>query len=65
METIQLIKDIILNELQDRVKYILSFKNKLEILEENDIQQGVTVARALQSFINAEDKEVTKQGTTV
>ncbi len=60
METIQLIKDIILKELQDRVKYILSFKNKLEILEENDIQQGVTVARALQSFINAEDKEVTK-----
>ncbi|MDF4142504.1 hypothetical protein P3319_05625 [Lactobacillus kefiranofaciens] len=50
METIQLIKDIILNELQDRVKYILSFKNKLEILEENDIQQGVTVARALQSL---------------
>ncbi|CDI58622.1 Protein of unknown function [Lactobacillus helveticus CIRM-BIA 951] len=29
METIQLIKDITLNELQDRVKYILSFKNKL------------------------------------
>lgn len=60
METIRPEKDTTLDELQDRVKYILSYRNKLEALEKNDIQQGVAVARILQSFINAEDKEVTK-----
>lgn len=51
---------ITLNELQERVKYVLSFKPRLDKLLINDPRQGVIVAKSLQRFINAEDKELTK-----
>ena len=47
MKTIQPNENITLEELQERVKYILSFKPRLEKLMNTDIVQGVEMARIL------------------
>ena len=60
MKTIKPNENITLEELQERVKYILSFKPRLEKLMNTDIVQGVEMARILRQFISAEDKELTK-----
>lgn len=62
METIQPNENITLTELQERVKYILGFKSKLEKLLDDDTQQAVKIATLLRKFINinSEDKELSK-----
>ncbi|WP_276805127.1 hypothetical protein [Lactobacillus hominis] len=61
MKKIQPNKNITLNELQERVKYVFSFKSRLEKLRSANPKQGVEIARSIRRFINAEDKELTKK----
>lgn len=60
METIQPNGNITLAELQERVKYILGFKSKLENLLDDAPQQAVKIATSLHKFINSEGKELSK-----